>query len=265
MNILKRNLAPIPSEAWEFVDEEARHVLKLKLNGRKVVDFVGPKGLEFASYNTGRSIKLDGGEDTGITYLKREVLPLVEIKVPFRMKMTEFDALARGADDVDTEPLINAAQKVAEAENNMVFYGLENANIKGIVNSSNQSFSISEDPSEILPVLIKGIDSLVNAGVGGPYTLLLNTDFYADLYRVDDRGYPLIRKVKEVVGDNIQVVPGLKTRGLLLSNRGGDFQLIVGQDIAIGYNNNTDEEIEFFFIESLTFKVNTPEAAVVIN
>ena len=39
MDLLKRQKAPIVSEAWQQIDEEARRVLKLHLAGRKLVDF----------------------------------------------------------------------------------------------------------------------------------------------------------------------------------------------------------------------------------
>jgi len=49
MNNLRRELAPISSEAWREIDAEASRVLKLKLAGRKLdlsvalEDFAGPR------------------------------------------------------------------------------------------------------------------------------------------------------------------------------------------------------------------------------
>src|SRR5438045_2139861 len=54
MDLLKRELAPITSEAWQQIDEEARRVLKLHLAGRKLVDFSGPHGWQLGAVNTGR-------------------------------------------------------------------------------------------------------------------------------------------------------------------------------------------------------------------
>jgi uncharacterized linocin/CFP29 family protein len=54
MDLLKRQKAPIVSEAWEQIDEEARRVLKLHLAGRKLVDFSGPHGWDLGAVNTGR-------------------------------------------------------------------------------------------------------------------------------------------------------------------------------------------------------------------
>src|SRR3569832_1983687 len=54
MDLLKRQLAPITSEAWDQIDDEAKRVLALHLAGRKLVDFSGPHGWQLGGVNTGR-------------------------------------------------------------------------------------------------------------------------------------------------------------------------------------------------------------------
>uniref|UniRef100_UPI00272E2810 encapsulin n=1 Tax=Geoalkalibacter sp. TaxID=3041440 RepID=UPI00272E2810 len=49
---------------------------------------------------------------------------------------------------------------------------------------------------------------------------------------------------------------------LLAASRGGDLELTLGQDFAIGYHHHTAEEIHLFMTESFTFRVITPEALV---
>ena len=44
MNDLLRELAPISDDAWKAIDDEARQTLMVELAGRKLVDFVGPRG-----------------------------------------------------------------------------------------------------------------------------------------------------------------------------------------------------------------------------
>jgi uncharacterized linocin/CFP29 family protein len=52
--------------------------------------------------------------------------------------------------------------------------------------------------------------------------------------------------------------------GLLLSTRGGDFALHVGQDISIGYLSHTDTTVRLYLQESFTFLPLTSEASVVL-
>jgi uncharacterized linocin/CFP29 family protein len=44
MDILKRELAPIPMEAWTEIDAQATRSLTATLSARKVLDVTGPMG-----------------------------------------------------------------------------------------------------------------------------------------------------------------------------------------------------------------------------
>jgi uncharacterized linocin/CFP29 family protein len=48
----------------------------------------------------------------------------------------------------------------------------------------------------------------------------------------------------------------------VLSTRGGDFELTVGQDFSIGYLDHTATSVRLYLQESLTFRTLAPEAAV---
>jgi uncharacterized linocin/CFP29 family protein len=52
---------------------------------------------------------------------------------------------------------------------------------------------------------------------------------------------------------------------LLLSARGGDYELRLGQDLSIGYLSHDAEHVELYFVESFTFAAYTTEASVVIS
>ncbi len=48
----------------------------------------------------------------------------------------------------------------------------------------------------------------------------------------------------------------------MLTGRGGDFELHVGEDLSIGYIGHTHEDVELYFQESFTFLNLTTEASV---
>jgi len=50
--------------------------------------------------------------------------------------------------------------------------------------------------------------------------------------------------------------------GVLLSTRGGDFELTVGADCAIGYAGHDRDNVELYITASFTFRVLEPKAAV---
>jgi uncharacterized linocin/CFP29 family protein len=48
----------------------------------------------------------------------------------------------------------------------------------------------------------------------------------------------------------------------VLSQRGGDFELIVGQDFSIGYLEHSATMVRLYLQETFTFRVLSPEAAI---
>ena len=51
---------------------------------------------------------------------------------------------------------------------------------------------------------------------------------------------------------------------VVLTTRGGDFDLHVGQDISIGYLSHTETVVRLYLQESFTFMLLTAEAAVTL-
>jgi len=266
MDILKRSLAPIPAEAWGIIDEEAVAVLKNRLTARKAVDFSGPLGLQYAAVNTGRNMPMQGKLVDQVHVYTRKLLPLLEVRTGFVLQSDEIQALARGAEDVDLEPLTGAARRMARAEDQVVFSGYPDMEIDGMIAASaHQPITIGEGPGKLMPLFIQAMGVLLEASVNGPYMLLVNPELYAYIHASHEGGYPLKNRLKDMLGGDMLISPSLEAKGLLLSQRGGDFQLVVGQDMSVGYSHQDEEGLHFFMMESFTFKVNTPEAVVVLK
>ena len=96
MDILKRSLAPIVPAAWEEIDEQAKSVLKSTLAGRKVVDVKGPMGWNYDAVSEGTLSLVEETPVEGVNFGVREVLPLVEARIPFTMPMWDLDDISRG-------------------------------------------------------------------------------------------------------------------------------------------------------------------------
>ncbi|MEU6719588.1 family 1 encapsulin nanocompartment shell protein [Nonomuraea sp. NPDC046802] len=59
MNNLYRELAPISAAAWADLEEEARRTFRRHVAGRRVVDVVGPEGVELSGVGTGHLQAID--------------------------------------------------------------------------------------------------------------------------------------------------------------------------------------------------------------
>ena len=265
--ILKREFAPISDTAWNQLDAEAARVIRANLAGRRVVDVAGPHGWEFAAVNTGRLHLGDHKAAEGIPWGARIVLPLVEARNGFKLAQMELDDYDRGAKDVDIDPLLEAAAKVAHFEDRAVFNGFSEAGITGLLQAlAHDPVNLPADGANFPAVVGQAVKVLALAGIGGPYALVLGPEPYFHLYGTAIRhGYPAYRAIGDILqGGEIVRCPVIDS-GLVLSTRGGDFELTLGQDFSLGYANHDRDSVELFITESFTFRVLEPRAAVALN
>lgn len=265
MNLLRRELAPIPDAAWAEIDAEARRVLTLSLGGRKLVDFDGPHGWDFAAANPGtmEEVKNHGVPDAEVW--RRQTQPLVEVRIPFTLSLRELDAVVRGQHEPDLDPLVEAAETMARLENAALFHGRDALGITGILEASeNPAVELPGDPARVPRAVVEASEILRQAGINGPYALALGPDAYTELAQAAEDGYPIRRRVEELVSGPLVWTPGLEGAALL-SVRGGDFQLTVGQDLAVGYTSHTGSEVNLYLVQSFTFRVLDPAAAVALS
>ena len=135
MNNLYRELAPVNDAAWADMEQEARRTFERHVAARRAVDVTGPDGPLLASVNTGHLTEIQAPAD-GVIAHSRESRPLVRLRVPFTVSRDEVDAVERGAQDADWQPVKDAAKKIAFAEDRAVFEGYQAASITGIRQST---------------------------------------------------------------------------------------------------------------------------------
>ena len=78
-----------------------------------------------------------------------------------------------------------------------------------------------------------------------------------------DDGYPILEHIARLLDGEILWAPAIEG-AFLLSARGGDFELRIGQDLSIGYLSHDATSVQLYFQESLTFLVYASEAAVAL-
>src|SRR6202047_411556 len=263
MNNLHRELAPISDAAWADIEEETTRTLKRYLAGRRVVDLRGPGGIGLAAVGTGH-LKTITAPGDGILARQREVKPLVELRVPFELDRQAVDDVERGASDSDWQPAKDAAQKIAFAEDRAIFEGYAAAGIGGIrQGTSNPIITLPTDVREYPEAIAQGLSRLRLVGVNGPYSALLGADAYTALAETSDHGYPVLEHVKRLVDDQIICAAAIQG-AFVVTNRGGDFDLHIGQDVSIGYLNHTDTAVGLYLQQTFTFLLLTAEAAVAL-
>lgn len=264
MDLLKRELAPILPEAWKLIDAEATRVLRLNLAGRKLVDFKGPFGWACGAVNTGRLRLFDDQPAEGVSAGIRIVQPLIEVRTPILLDTLELDTVARGADDPDLANVVHAAEQMARVEDNAIFNGWQDAGIAGILPSSPHSPVQVNGATGWPEAVVRAKEVLRVAGISGPYALALGPAAYDQISAASEDGYPIRKHISQLIEGPLVWAPALKG-AVLITTRGGDFELTVGQDLSIGYAYYERNRIELYLTESFTFRVLEPAAAVPLS
>ncbi|MDY0094292.1 MAG: family 1 encapsulin nanocompartment shell protein [Candidatus Vecturithrix sp.] len=257
MDMLKRSLAPITDGAWTEIQEQAKKSLTSTLTARKFVDVAGPKGWDYTVVPTGRLAVAKSQPKNGVKYGIYQVQPLIETRIPFELDIWELDNIVRGARDIELQPVIEAARKAALFEEQAIYHGFKDGAIAGILASiEHKALPMTDNPGGFLQALVKGITTLTQASIDGPYALVVNPDIWAAMSG-SIQGYPLTKRVENITGGPTILCPAIQD-AFLVSVRGGDLELIIGQDFSIGYEAHDGKKVTLFLTESFTFRVLDP-------
>jgi uncharacterized linocin/CFP29 family protein len=189
---------------------------------------------------------------------------MVELCVPFELSRETIDDVERGSEDADWQPAKDAAKKLAFAEDRAIFDGFVDAGIQGIREStSNPIETLPADVRDYPDAVARALSQLRLVGVNGPYSVLLGAEEYTALAETRDHGYPVLEHVKRIVDGNLVWAPAIEG-AFVVTTRGGDFELNLGQDVSIGYLSHSESAVQLYLQETFMFRVLTTEAAVVL-
>lgn len=265
MNNLHRELAPVSDDAWAEIEEEARRTFTRDIAGRRVVDVVGPAGFELSAVGTGHLRTLEVAPADGVLARARLTQPVIELRAPFVVTREAVDDVQRGSRDSDWQPVKDAARQIARAEDRLIFDGSAAAGIRGIgPSSSHDPLPVPGDVREMPEALAQAVSRLRLDGVGGPYSLLLSADLYTSVAETTDHGYPVLDHLRQLLKDGEIIWAPALSGALLVTTRGGDYELHLGQDLSIGYESHDADGVRLYLQETMTFLMLTDEAGVPI-
>lgn len=264
MNNLHRELAPISDAAWSQIEEETKRTLKRYLAGRRIVDVTSPGSAVLPGVGTGHLKSVEAPAE-GILARQREVKPFVELRVPFELSRETIDDVERGSEDSNWQPAKDAAKMLAFAEDRAIFDGYKAAGIQGIrEGTSNPIHALPADVRGYPDAIAQALSQLRLVGVNGPYSVALGATEYTQLAETRDHGYPILEHVKRLVDGNPIWAPAIEG-AFVLTTRGGDFKLTLGQDLSIGCLSHNASTVQLYLQETFVFRVLTSEASVALS
>jgi uncharacterized linocin/CFP29 family protein len=265
MDHLNRDLAPISDAGWSQIEHEARTRLVTQLAARKLVDVKGPHGWEYSATELGR-VKEVSSPAEGLSVTQRRVQRVIELCSEFQLARRELDDAARGATDLELPELEHAVRQIALGENVLVFHGYAAAGMPGITEcSSLPPVTLDNDIEQYPRAVARAIEQLRSSGIDGPYGLAIGPSTYTSIVETAEHGgHLLFDHLHEILGGPLVWAPGVAS-GIVLSLRGGDFVLDLGEDLSIGYRSSDADVVHLYLEESFSFRVVEPQAAISLS
>lgn len=266
MDHLRRDLAPVCAAAWEQIDEEAGRTLRLSLAARRVIEVSGPSGWKTDALTSGHVTTLAAGPSAGVRAAVRRPIPFLELAADFHLDQADLDSADRGNPAIDTAAVVEACRRIALAEDTLVFHGHGAAEVAGIVDSTPHAPIVAApDPAHAPDHVAAALQVLRDASVGGPYALVVGDELYTRIQGSTDHGEPIRDHLTSVLYGGDIIWSSAVAGAVVLSTRGGDYELALGQDLSIGFRSATTDQVGLYLEESVAFRVLTPEAAVHIQ
>lgn len=259
MDILKRDMAPISTAAWDEIDETAKDVLLNTLTARRALTVNGPKGWDYNAVPVGRLEVIDEKKD-GVCTGTYQIQKLVEARRSFTLNKWELDNIERGAKDIDLSPLEDAVKELALFEENAIYNGYKKGDIEGLFEAAEHKMKLGKDEKSLLSAVSQGVQALRESFADGPYDLVVSPDLYTRLTNLYE-GYFLADAVKKLIGGEIFRSEAI-TGALLFPHKDEDIEFTVGQDFAVGYESDDAKTVTLFVTESMTLRVLDPAKVV---
>jgi uncharacterized linocin/CFP29 family protein len=71
----------------------------------------------------------------------------------------------------------------------------------------------------------------------------------------------VLEHIRVILGGPVVWAPAVDG-AVVVSQRGGDYEIVCGQDFSIGYLSHDDRSVRLYLEESVTLRIAGPEAAV---
>ncbi len=233
---------------------------KSQLAGRRLLAIEGPFGF---------GLKVIPVSDVDIEdgIAGSNFVPVTKIEQSFRLGKRDIAAFERDHVTLDTGAVACAAMGTAALEDKIIFSGLQG--IPGLMNSecsSSQTLTKWDKIGTAADQIIDAVTKLDDVGFHGPYSMALAPTQYNLLYRRFPQGDGSeLDHIRSIVTEGVVKAPGLKKGGVLLASGQQYASLVLGLDMAVGYNGPSGDSLDFFVTESLALLIRAPEAICVLK
>lgn len=273
MRYLMRDGAPLTDGQWESIDKAVVAEASKILVGRRFLD-VASVGAQT------QSVPVDvmaGVKSAKADFWARDEVDAIDVKSRKLVDLTtiyaDFMVSWRDVEDESAVAAVQAARDAAvlaaRREDAIIFYGDASQGIDGVFTAAGvNELPLSDWNDGENPVIdiAKGLEVLLEKGCSGERVLVVSTDLYAKLHRIQPgTGIMEVDRVRSLVGKLLRSSQLQKSSACLLYCEPQNMDLVVGQDMITAYMGNEGMDHVFRVMETMTPRIKRPSAIAVFR
>ena len=259
-------------EDWEKMQRAVHETVERNLVGRKFIEVYGPLGtgvqcvpLDTYAIPSWASVDMLGEGDEAIHTLKRDIAHIPLIYKDFWLFYRDIEASKKCETPLDISAAVGAAVAAAAREDDLVFNGMPEMGMTGLLNANGRNVLKLSDWSVIgngFQDVVSAVEKLRSLGFAPPYAIVVSPGLYALLHKVYERTGKLeIDGVKELVKGGVYTSPVFKKDvALVVATGRQNLDLAVGTNFKAEYWGPQDLNHRFRVVGSSALRIKCPQA-----
>jgi uncharacterized linocin/CFP29 family protein len=265
MEYLNRESTGLPAALWEAVDAAAVSAARDALTARRFLDLDGPYGIGLTSVEVGADAYCRPAEAAMAAAVASRAIAVPMLQQNFELSIRRVEGHLSMGLPIDLRPVEDAAEAVARREDQIIYYGIEEYGLPGLMTAQGRNLIDCGDWSKVEQALndvLAAVGKLDEAGFGGPYALALSPARYNTLFRRYEGSDMLqLDHLGRLCRAGVFKAP--VEGAVLVDPRVGSLK--VGQDLHVGYSANDGIHYKLFVSESLVFLLDDPQAICTLD
>jgi uncharacterized linocin/CFP29 family protein len=133
MDTLNRDQAQLPREVWEAIDGAAVEAAKPRLTGRRFLDMEGPFGTGLTTIEVGNEDYCRQTAPGQAAAVMGRAISVPMLRRPFSLSVRRVAASLRNGQPIDLTPMHDAAEAIADLEEDVIDCGQPEFNLSGLL------------------------------------------------------------------------------------------------------------------------------------
>jgi uncharacterized linocin/CFP29 family protein len=262
---LNRKSSGFTDEMWKRIDAAAIAAAQDILTARRFLDVEGPFSAGLTSVEVGTENYARPAEEARAAVVASRAIGVAMLQQVFDLSIRRVQGHLRMGLPLELRPVEDAAEAVAWREEELIYYGIPEHGLAGLMTAEGHStvqIGEWEQIEQALNDVIAAVDRLDHSGFRGPYALALSPSRYNKLFRRYEGSDMLqLDHLSRLCEKGVYKAP--IDGAVVVDPRVG--QIDIGQDLQIGYSANDGIHFRLFASESLVLLLDEPGAVCTLE